>query len=84
MVKQNLKDTLSSLRTFKFQHSLARSSVSGNANSNLPYLDCRIQYSTITGLDRGTLAYKTMLSGLKIEPACTTFHTKGVITTTET
>jgi len=57
MVKQVLRDTLPSHGTSKSQHSLARSSVS--ANANFPYFDCRIEYSTITGLDCGTLAYKT-------------------------
>lgn len=60
MVKQDSRDTFPYHGTSKFQHSLARSSVSTNANAKFLYLDCRIQYSTITGLDRRTLAYKTM------------------------
>jgi hypothetical protein len=60
MVKQDLGDTLPSHGTSKSQHSLARSSVSANANANFLYLDCWIEYSTIKDLDHGTLAYKTM------------------------
>lgn len=59
MVKQDLRDNLPSHGTSKSQHSLARSSVSANANANFPYLDCWIEYSTVIGLERGTLPYKT-------------------------
>jgi hypothetical protein len=71
MAKQDLRDGLH-LGTHWLEAPYL--TVSANSDADFPYLCCRTERSTVTGLGRGTGAYKTVKSGVKMETARSTYH----------